>query len=111
MVKDLDSRKPSEVDLVSINVMHVARWDILLVTKYVQLFAKFSGPCQFHRAVLARFRDDCGIIREGDGSGGKEENEAFEALKNRLAEASMIAFHDKLRLLTRLASVTGIPLA
>ena len=44
-----------------------------------------------------------------DWQRGKEENEAFEALKNRLAEASMIAFHDKQRLLTRLTSVTGIP--
>ena len=69
MVKDLDSRKPAEVDLVSINVMHVARWDILLVTKFVKLFAKFSGRCQFQRTVLARFRDDCGITREGDRSG------------------------------------------
>ena len=57
------------MDLVSINVMHVARWDILLVTKYVQLFAKLSGPCQFQRTVLARFRDDCGTTQEGDPSG------------------------------------------
>ena len=71
MVKDLDSRKPSEVDLVSINVMHVARWDILLVTKYVQLFAKFSGPCQFQRAVLAATTVESLEKVTGQGKRGK----------------------------------------
>ena len=33
------ARKP-QLDLVSTNVMHAARWDILLVTNYVQLGVK-----------------------------------------------------------------------
>ena len=33
------ARKP-QLDLVSRNVVHAARWDILLVTKYVQLGLK-----------------------------------------------------------------------
>ena len=62
--------------------------------------AKFSGPCQFQRTVPARFRDDCGTTQEVDSQGtdwqwGKEENEAFEALKNQLANALMMAFYDK----------------
>ena len=36
MVKNRDSKKP-QVDLVSTNVTHAVRWDIVLVTKYVQL--------------------------------------------------------------------------
>ena len=39
MIKDVIARNP-QLDLVSANVMHVARWDILLVTKYVQLGVK-----------------------------------------------------------------------
>jgi len=36
VVKNRDSKKP-QVDLVSTNVTHAVRWDIALVTKYVQL--------------------------------------------------------------------------
>lgn len=61
---------------------------------------KLSGRCQFQRTVPVRFRDNCGTTQEVDSPGyrvavGKEENEAFEALKNQLAEASMTAFNGK----------------
>ena len=39
MVKDLDSKKPSS-GLEPKSVMHVAKWDILLVVRYVQLGVK-----------------------------------------------------------------------
>lgn len=41
MVKDHDSKKPSSgFGSVTTNVMYVARWDILLEKKYVQLGVK-----------------------------------------------------------------------
>ena len=52
--------------------------------------AKVSGTCQFQLTVEPLRK----LTRQG-GIEGKEENEAFEALKKQLAEASMLAFYDK----------------
>ena len=63
----------------------------------LQSYEVFWGSCQFQLAVLSRF---CDYLRKLTRQGAKwcwdkEENEAFEALKNQLAEVSMMTFYDK----------------